>query len=92
MNQKFVGQPSPNKEAVKQALREGMSTLQCALEFHISERTVYRYLAEIQNKQHAGKPSRPKEARSTPIKVTVEMEFADMLELFELAETILEGG
>jgi len=44
-----IFQPSQHKEEIKQLLRDGISVEECATRFPLSERTIYRYLREVQD-------------------------------------------
>ena len=74
---------SIHKPAVMQALREGMSPKKCAEMFPINVRTAYRYLKELRYHKEIEKglrqpePQQIKEPRSTPVRITIEMDFAD---------------
>jgi len=75
-------QPSPNREAAKQALREGMTPKECALKFPITERTAWRYLKEV--REGPAKPHEIKEGRSKPVRITLEMGSKDFAKLLAL--------
>ena len=46
-----IFQPSQHKGEIMQLLRDGISVEECATRFPLSERTIYRYLKEVQNEQ-----------------------------------------
>jgi len=46
-----IFQPSKHKEEIKQLLRDGISVEECATRFPLSERTIYRYLREVQDEK-----------------------------------------
>lgn len=46
-----IFQPSQHKEEIKQLLREGVTVEECATRFPLTERTIYRYLKEVQNEK-----------------------------------------
>ena len=46
-----IFQPSQHKEEIKQLLRDGITVEECATRFPLSERTIYRYLKEVQDEQ-----------------------------------------
>ncbi len=50
-----VFQPSPQKEPAKAALRGGMNIHDCAIKFNLSEKTVRRYLKEVEAEQSGDK-------------------------------------
>ena len=47
-------QPSKHKEDIKQLLRDGVTVGECTTRFPVSERSIYRYLREVQDEK-AGK-------------------------------------
>jgi len=51
-----IFQPSKHKDEVKQLLREGVTVEECVTRFPLSERTIYRYLKEVQD-ERSGKVS-----------------------------------
>jgi len=67
---------SPYKEAIKQALREGKSVEELGAKFPVATRTIYRYLKEV----HA--ESRLEVSR--PIRITVDLSFADFRKVLSL--------
>ena len=46
-----IFQPSQHKEEIKQLLRDGITVEECATRFPLSERTIYRYLKEVQGEK-----------------------------------------
>jgi len=46
-----IFQPSQHRDEIKQLLRDGKSVEECVTLFPISERSVYRYLKEVQNEK-----------------------------------------
>jgi len=54
-----IFQPSKHKDEIKQLLREGISVEECATRFPLSERTIYRYLREVQD-ESSGKVTEEK--------------------------------
>ena len=86
-------QPSPNREAAMQALRKGMSIKECIVKFDISQRTAYRYLAQISYDSFSKKVSESQQStklRRSPIKITIEMEFEDVPELLERIRKVVQ--
>lgn len=49
-----IFQPSQHKGEIKQLLRDGVTPEECAVRFPISERTAYRYLAEVKKETSGG--------------------------------------
>lgn len=61
-----IFQPSQHKEEVKQLLRDGISVEECATRFPLSERTIYRYLREVQD-ESSGKVTEEKITSATKV-------------------------
>lgn len=49
-----IFQPAEDKEACKQALREGVPIDECLQRFAVSRNTVYRYLRQVKKEQETG--------------------------------------
>ena len=62
-----IFQPSQHKEEIKQLLRDGITVEECATRFPLSERTIYRYLGEV---QHEEKGKTPPEAKPGAINLS----------------------
>ena len=79
-----IFQPSIHKPEAMNDLRGGMSPEKCAVKYNISERTVYRYLKEITEGSFKAKPGQITKPRSSPIRITVDMDLADIPKILSL--------
>ena len=82
-------QPHPNKKATMQALREGMTPVECAAKFHVSERTAWRWLKEVREGPHPAALPQIKKETNRAVKITLEMGSKD---LFKLLVMLLGGS
>ena len=70
-----IGQPSKHKEDIKQLLRDGVTVEECATRFPVSERSIYRYLREVQNEKTGkvveDKPASTQKLVTNPVDLAV---------------------
>jgi len=74
--------PNPYKEAVKKALREGITPEGCASQFPVSVRTCWRYLQEVRAERPESMPD-VKKQRSGAVRITIEMDSSDMIKTID---------
>ena len=68
-----IFQVSEYKEPIKQLLRDGLSVEDCAKQYPVSERTVWRYYKEVQDEKAGIVPEKKAATGVKPVKGTTEM-------------------
>jgi len=81
--------PSVFREEAIQALREGMTPVECAAKFHVSERTAWRWLKEMREGPRPTALPQIKKEANRAVRITVEMGSRD---LFKLLAILLRGS
>jgi len=70
-----IFQPSKHKDEIKQLLRDGITVEECATRFPLSERTIYRYLKEVQSESSGNvtedKPASAQKVVTKPVDLAV---------------------